>query len=281
MGGKLNRARKVLLEKERITRELEIAREIQNNILPREYPGGPGFEFAGAYRSAREVGGDYYDFINIDDNRLGFLVADVSGKSLPGMLVMLLTRDIILRYAHSTADPAELLTRVNRELLRSIKQGMFVTMLYAVLDKRTGRVEFASAGHNPLIKISGATGESDLIKTRGFPLGMIADRMFSERIETGRMNLEKNDRLVLYTDGVNEAQSPEKEEFGMSRLVEAVGEKTVADVESIVDNTLNRLAAFVQTAPQYDDITVLAMKWHAVSSDNNVIDKNAGEYVSK
>jgi serine phosphatase RsbU (regulator of sigma subunit)/uncharacterized protein (UPF0333 family) len=275
MGSKLNLAQKDLLEKERITRELEIAREIQKNILPREYPNDAGFEFSGAYRSAKEVGGDYYDFINIDSNHLGFLVADVSGKSLPGMLVMLLTRDIILRYAHTTTKPALLLSHVNRELMSSIKQGMFVTMLYGVLETQTGNVEFASAGHNPLIKVDGNTGESDLIKTKGYPLGMMSDEMFSKRIETGQINLKGNERLILYTDGVNEAQNINGEEFGMNRLVDAVSNRSITDPPAIVDNTLKLLDSFVQTAQQYDDITILAIKWHEKTTDKNIIDKGA------
>jgi len=273
MGSKLNLAQKDLLEKERITRELEIAREIQKNILPREYPNDAGFEFAGAYQSAREVGGDYDDFIDVDKNHLGFLVADVSGKSLPGMLVMLLTRDIILRYAHSTTKPAVLLAHLNRELLNSIKQGMFVTMLYGVLEKQTGHVEYASAGHNPLVLVNGNTGQSKLIKTKGYPLGMMSDDMFSKRIETGQISLEENDRLILYTDGVNEAQNTDGEEFGMSRLVEAVSNPENTDTSSIVKNTINQLAGFVQTAQQYDDITILALKWLVKNDDMNIIEK--------
>jgi len=281
MGSKLNNAQKDLLEKERISRELEIAREIQTNILPREYPKSDSFEFSGAYRSARAVGGDYYDFIDISKNHLGFLVADVSGKSLPGMLVMLLTRDIILRYAHTTSSPAVLLSRVNRELMSSIKQGMFVTMLYGILEKQTGQVEFASAGHNPLVKVSGLTGESELIKTKGYPLGMMSDEMFSKRIETGHISLEENERLILYTDGVNEAQNPDGEEFGMSRLVESVSNKSISDTADIVDNMLKMLESFVQTAQQYDDITVLAMKWNKKTSDIRTINEGAGVNVNQ
>jgi len=261
MGARINAAQRELVEKERIARELEIAREIQANILPRGYPKTSNFEFSGTYRSAKEVGGDYYDFIDIDEDHLGFLVADVSGKSLPGMLVMLLTRDIVMRLAPSIRQPADILTEVNRELLLSIKKGMFVTMFFGVLSKKTGHFMFASAGHNPLIKINGQTGDSELIKTKGYPLGMMPQGPFRARIETGEIQLSEGDWLIQYTDGINEAQNPIGEEFGMDRLVEVVKTHSLLSPKDLAAETLSRLDFFVDSASQYDDITLLAMKW--------------------
>jgi serine phosphatase RsbU (regulator of sigma subunit)/uncharacterized protein (UPF0333 family) len=268
MGAKLKVAQRDLVEKERIARELEIAHEIQANILPRKYPRTSNYEFAGAYRSAREVGGDYYDFIDIDKDHLGFLIADVSGKSLPGMLVMLLTRDIIVRLARSIKQPAELLTEVNRELLLSIKRNMFVTMFYGVLNKTTGCFIFASAGHNPLVRLNGQTGESELIKTKGYPLGMIPPEPFDKRIETGRILLLKNDWLIQYTDGINEAQNSDGEEFGMDRFVQVLQSHRLLCPKELSLQTLGRLERFVDSAPQYDDITLVTMKWVGSRVDN-------------
>ncbi len=261
MGDKLNIAQQDLVEKERVAREMEIAREIQTNILPRVYPRTSSFEFSGAYLSAREVGGDYYDFVDIDADHVGFLVADVSGKSLPGMLVMLLTRDIVIRLARTVFQPSELLTAVNRELLASIKKGMFVTMFFGVLDKGSGRFRFASAGHNPLVRLDAVTGEAELIKTKGYPLGMMTDSQFSKRIETGEINLSSGDWLVQYTDGINEAQNVGAEEYGMDRFVEVLREHQSETPEELAAGTIRRLEEFVGEAPQYDDITLLAMRW--------------------
>ena len=275
MGAKLNTAQREIVEKERVSRELEIAREIQTSILPREYPKEAGYEFAGTYRSAREVGGDYYDFIEIDEDHLGFLVADVSGKSLPGMLVMLLTRDIVLRLARSKMQPAELLCSVNRELLRSIKKGMFVTMFYGILNRDNGDVTFASAGHNPLIKINGQTGQTELIKTKGYPLGMMPDGPFTKRIETGQVQLSGEDWLIQFTDGVNEAQDTSGEEFGMDRFVRSVESQGDISPSEMVSNTLSQLEEFVGSAAQYDDITILAMKWNGKATDIEHREKEA------
>lgn len=277
MGAKLKVAQRDLVEKERIERELEIAKEIQANILPCEYPKTSNFEFAGAYRSAREVGGDYYDFIDIDKDHLGVLIADVSGKSLPGMLVMLLTRDIVLRLARTIRQPADMLIEVNRELLLSIKRNMFVTMFYGVLNKTTGSFTFASAGHNPLIRLNGQTGEPELIKTKGYPLGMMPPGPFSKRIETGQILLSAGDWLIQYTDGINEARNSTGEEFGMDRFVKALESHKLCSPMELTEETLKRLEQFVDSAPQFDDITLLTTKWTAPTVDK--VNYNAVEAV--
>jgi len=269
MGARLNAAQHDIIEKERIARELEIAREIQANLLPPGYPREDKFKFWGSYRSAREVGGDYYDFIDFNDRHLAFLVADVSGKSLPGMLVMLLTRDIVKRLTRTTADPATILCGINRELSRNIKKGMFVTMFFGLLDKATGQFTFASAGHNPLIKIDGRSGRVELIKTKGFPLGMMPDDQFEKRIETGKINLENGDWLIQFTDGINEAVDENGEEFGMERFIEILMKNKDDIPETLVEKTIAEHERFVGEAQQFDDITLLALKWNGVPADNN------------
>jgi len=267
MGDRLNRAQQEALENERIARELEIAREIQTNILPRAYPLTNSFEFAGVYESAREVGGDYYDFIEFSDGQIGFLVADVSGKSLPGMLVMLITRDIVRKLSATTRQPADLLKRVNKELRTSIKQGMFVTMFYGVLDPRTGRFRFASAGHNPLMVIRSVSGLVEEHNPRGYPLGMMAEAQFDKRIEAADIQLGPGDDLIQYTDGVNEAQNDEREEYGMDRFRASLKAHYHLAPRELVEAVRQDQQRFVGAAAQYDDITLLAMKWYGASVD--------------
>jgi len=267
MGSKLNLAKESLLDKERMEREYEIARDIQANILPREYPRGEHFEMAGAYTSAKEVGGDYYDFIEFDEHHLGILVADVSGKSLPGMLVMLLTRDIVKELARSFAEPATLLAEVNRRLLPNIKKGMFVTMFFGVLDRRDGRFRYASAGHNPLLVLSHETGVARLIKTKGYPLGMVPPELYEKRVERGEIMLGGGDWLIQYTDGVNEAQDAAGNELGIERFARMVESHRDQGASDLVERVLAEHAAFVGDAPQYDDITLLALKWTASVAD--------------
>lgn len=271
MGQRLNDAQKDRIEKERINQEMDIAREIQASILPKEYPSSDEYEFAGAYRSAMEVGGDYYDFFEIDENRLGFLVADVSGKSLPGMLIMLLTRDIVLRLIRNCSSPSKLLSAVNVELHKNMRKGVFVTMFFCILNRRTGLCTFASAGHNPIVHMRGQNGCAELIKTKGFPLGMMPPKQFDDRIEVGEVRLESNDWLISYTDGINEALNLDKKEYGMERFVDQIQSKCTSNADGLVSETLNHLEQFVGEAPQYDDITLLALKWNykAVKKQTN------------
>ncbi len=280
MGSKLKSAQEDLVEKERFERELEIAHEIQVNILPRKYPKTPHFEFAGTYRSAREVGGDYYDFIDIDENNLGVLIADVSGKSLPGMLVMLLTRDMVLQHARTIIHPAELLSEVNRELLLNIKRNMFVTMFYGILNKTTGNFTFASAGHNPLIWLNGKTEKAELIKTRGYPLGMIPPSPFSKRIETGNIHLSDGDLLVQFTDGINEARNPAGDEFGMDRFIEVLKSHKAYTPKELAEVTMKRLDDFVGSSMQFDDITLLILKWELAEVDTINSTSHRGVYAN-
>jgi len=276
MGSRLNDAQKELIEKQRYAQELEIAHEIQASILPKEFPRLDHLDVSGTYRSAREVGGDYYDFFNYDDNRFGFLVADVSGKSLPGMLVMLMTRDIVRNYARSGRSPAEILSQVNKELHKSIRKGMFVTMFLGIFCKEENKLVFASAGHNPLLHFNSTSNRCRLLKTKGFPLGMMPGGVFEQRIEEAEIGLGPGDILIQYTDGVNEAINSGEEEFGLDRLVEFT--TSHADIESAkyVKQFMGSHTEFVGDADQYDDITLLVMKWKASTADRKLEKTEAG-----
>jgi serine phosphatase RsbU (regulator of sigma subunit) len=269
MGRRLSSAKKELVEKERMSRELEIARDIQTSMLPKAYPKGPRFDVACAYVSAKEVGGDYYDFIEYDDRTLGILIADVSGKSLPGMLFMLHTRDIVRTLARTLRDPARLLCQLNGELVGSLSKGMFVTMLFGVLDRQTGRFEFASAGHNPLLVVRGATGTVESIKTKGYPLGMIDPATYEKRLERAEVALGADDWVVLYTDGMNEARNAKGAEFGVERFTELIARERNTGAVDLVSRVLADQQRFVDGTVQYDDITLVALKWRGQNADNN------------
>ncbi len=280
MGSKLNDAQQEMIEQERISRELEIASEIQANILPKSYPRGDSFEFAGIYKSAKEVGGDYYDFIEVDDDHLGVVIADVSGKSLPGMLVMLLTRDMVKNISRIKREPTELLSEVNSELLKNIKKEMFVTMFYGLLNKKTGEFRYASAGHNPLIVISSGNKKTQLQKTKGFPLGMMPEKLFNERIQSGLVQLSENDWLVQFTDGVNEAINESQEEFGMERFVKILEESKSLSPKEMVKSTIDKHSEFIGNSDQYDDITLLVLKWTGKTVDTKKYEERTATSVS-
>jgi sigma-B regulation protein RsbU (phosphoserine phosphatase) len=203
----------------------------------------------------------------------------VSGKSLPGMLVMLLTRDLIKRLTRNVPDPARLLSNLNRELLPNIRKGMFVTMFFGVLNKRTGQFRFASAGHNPLIVIRSDGRPHELQRPKGYPLGMMAPDIFDERLESGEIQLSPGDWLVQYTDGINEAHNPADEEFGMDRFVQLLTTYRGLSPERLVAETLRQHEAFVGAASQFDDITLLAMKWNGSMTDACSMDQKGAARV--
>jgi serine phosphatase RsbU (regulator of sigma subunit) len=267
MGSRLEQAQRQALETDRMTRELEIAREIQSNILPKNYPSGEKYQFAGTYRSARTVGGDYYDFIDLGPGQLGIVIADVSGKSLPGMLVMLLTRDLVLKHARRSSSPAQLLSEVNRELLPEVRKGTFVTMLYGILDTNAGQFNFASAGHNPLIHLESGTEQRRLIKTKGYPLGMMGPAQFDQRIESANIQLGNDDWCILYTDGVNEAMDTRRKEYGMERFLSIVARGVALSAADLIRSVIDDVNTFVGESPQADDITLLALKWTSTSTE--------------
>ena len=276
MGHKVHEAQILTVERERMAKELEIAREIQSSILPKSFPEGVEFETFGFYQSAREVGGDYFDFIQIDSDRVGFLVADVSGKSLPGMLVMLLTRDIVRQASRYVADPAQLLHQVNRELRPDIRKGMFVTMFFGVLNKLTGRLEFASAGHNPLLHVSSGDGNITRYRPKGYPLGLMPPDQFFERIEPASLILSPGDILVQYTDGINEAHDGEGQEFGMDRFVSSLESNGGKSPRQVVESVIGAHKKFVGDTEQYDDITLVAVKWRGAGADTS--EQDAGNH---
>lgn len=278
MGDQVREAQREAIERERMAKELEIARDIQANILPKSFPKGNKIESFGYYESARQVGGDYYDFFELDSRRLGFLVADVSGKSLPGMLVMLLTRDIVRQAVANVSNPAELLKEVNRELKPNIRRGMFVTMFFGILDRETGRFDFACAGHNPLLQVPSNGGKVAQYKPDGFPLGLMAPEQFDKQIKTESISLAPGDTLIQYTDGINEAQNSNQEEFGMERFVATFEQSRASTIRDLVESAMTEHRSFVGSADQYDDITLVAVKWLPDATDMKSGDVNDGKY---
>ncbi len=260
MAGRLAKARGELVEKERMAKELEIAREIQQSLLPQEFPEIEMVDVAAACESATEVGGDYFDLIAIDRKRVGVVIADVAGKGVPGLLVMGVARSVIRGQARQYLSPREVLIRANDIIAPDIHRGMFVTVLYGVLDVERRAFTFANAGHNPLIILKGDGPEPyEIIKTLGRPVGFMAGAFFDDRLVETTVKIGEGDTIFTYTDGVLDALNKNEEEFGMDRMLEVLAEKRGALVQAIVDALLERIAAFVKGYPQYDDITLLAL----------------------
>ena len=204
--------------RERLEQELAVARLIQQNFLPRSLPEVAGWSVAADYRPAREVGGDFYDFIDLPDGRLGFVVGDVTDKGVPAALVMAATRSVLRASAQRLVEPGAVLERVNEHLVPDIPENMFVTCLYGVIELETGRLVFANAGHNlPMVASGGAVTE---LMARGMPLGLMPGMEYEET----EALLDPGAHLLLYSDGVTEAHDADREMFGGGRLSSVMAE---------------------------------------------------------
>jgi len=239
--------------RQRFEQELEVARLIQQNFLPKELPELPGWQIAAYYHPAREVGGDFYDVIALSDGRVGFVVGDVTDKGVPAALVMSATRSVLRASAQRLIEPGVVLECVNDHLCPDMPAKMFVTCLYGVLDPQSGHLRFANAGHDlPYVKTADGVVE---LRARGMPLGLMPGMAYEEK----EMTLELGDSVLLHSDGVVEAHDPERNMFGFPRLKETVGDAPGG--QELIDRVLRDLAEFTGAgAEQEDDITMVALQ---------------------
>jgi len=239
-------------ERQRLEQELHIARLIQQTLLPKSLPGLPDYEVAAYYQPARQVGGDFYDFLELPDGRLGLIVGDVSGKGVPAALVMAITRTM-LQAAYRLGSPGEILEHVNNTLYQDIPPNMYVTCLAALLDSRTGRLQYANAGHD-LPYLRHADGVSKLRAT-GMPLGLMPGMSYEQK----EFTLQPGDSVLLYSDGLVEAHDPQREMFGFPRLQGFVGAHPGG--ATLIDSLLAELERFAgEEWEQEDDITLVTLQ---------------------
>jgi serine phosphatase RsbU (regulator of sigma subunit) len=247
------------VERQAFERELNIAKEIQEKLLPERIPQIPGFDIHSHYNSAKEVGGDYYDFIVIDQTHLGIIVADVAGKGIPGAMVMTMARSLVRLASVRNISPADTFKKVNRILAKDIRRGMFVTAAYMVLNVKTRQLKVASAGHNPVVLYRAATGENELLKPAGIALGFDKGTIFDNHIKEVEVQLQPGDRIVTYTDGVNEAMNTASEEFGDDRFYDLVKKHAKKSSKDFVDAIVGALDEHRGRAEQSDDITITTL----------------------
>jgi serine phosphatase RsbU (regulator of sigma subunit)/anti-sigma regulatory factor (Ser/Thr protein kinase) len=239
--------------RQRFEQELEVARLIQQNFLPKELPDLPGWQVAAYYRPAREVGGDFYDVIPLPDGRVAFVVGDVTDKGVPAALVMSATRSVLRASAQRLVEPGVVLERVNEHLCPDMPAKMFVTCLYGVLDPQSGLLRFANAGHDlPYVKTAQGVVE---LRARGMPLGLMPGMAYEEKEAV----LQPGDSVLLHSDGVVEAHDPDREMFGFPRLKSTMA--GVSGGQELIDRVLADLDSF--TGPgseQEDDITMVTLQ---------------------
>ncbi len=246
-------------EKKRLDHEIEVAREIQRVLLPSTAPYMEGFSCSAVNIPALQVSGDYFDFIKVDDERWGVVVADVSGKGVPASLVMTMCRSVLRSLAQGRVSPSRVLSELNRQLYPDIGEDMFITMLYLVLH-RSGSVTLARAGHETPLLWRAATRQSEPVESPGMALGIDPGDTFDEVIQDVTVTLEPGDTLVAYTDGINEALDDEGNEFGQDQLKEVLHGAGASGVDHLVTTIVEQVQRFSSGHPQNDDITIAAVR---------------------
>ena len=234
--------------------ELDVARTMQQSILPVEFPGGPGYKVYGKMQAARNVGGDFFDVMHLNEGRVGLAVADVSDKGVPAALFMMSSRTLLKGAAIGHEDPGNVLREVNELLLENNPSAMFVTVLYAVYDPSTRTLTYANGGHDSPLVIH-ADGTSTLLPlTGGVVLGIAPDLEYGQNSVT----LSPGDVVILYTDGVTEAMNGDDEQFGLNPLIKLFAADHPDDPEKATSVVFEAINAFAGDTPQSDDITCLA-----------------------
>jgi serine phosphatase RsbU (regulator of sigma subunit)/predicted ester cyclase len=248
-------------ERERIEQELEVARRIQQASLPKEVPELEGWQISPYYQPAREVGGDFYDFFELEEGRVGVVVGDATGKGVPAALVVSATSSMIRAVAQGSGySPGETLARVNETLLARIPPNMFITCFYCILDPKSGRLSYANAGHD-LPYLHRASGEAEELRATGMPLGLMPGMGYEEK----QIILEAGEAALFYSDGLVEAHDPKGEMFGFPRLRALVAEH--GKERSLGEFLLEELYSFTGEGwEQEDDITLLTLRRSAARS---------------
>ena len=262
MTNQLRRSQQNLAEQERLQQEMHIAKQIQQTLLPNEFPELEGYEIASYYAAAKEVGGDFFDFVEVDSDTLGIAVADVSGKGVPGAFVMTMIRTALRSEARGVKDAAEVLAKVNDFVVSDMKKGMFVTLLYVIIDSKKRRLNFASAGHNPMILHRPSRNKTYYLNPRGFPIGIsLPDKsLFRKSIKSDTIALAEDDIVLVYTDGVTEAMNPKRRLFGEERFLKLIRESGSKSAEEFVEVLKKEMNIFTEGSEQNDDITLVAIK---------------------
>jgi serine phosphatase RsbU (regulator of sigma subunit) len=251
-------------ERERIEQELRVARLIQQTLLPKHVPDVAGYQLAAYYQPAREVGGDFYDFLELDEDHLGLVVGDVTDKGVPAAIVMATTRTMLRASAQRLDSPGEVLKRVNDVIVRDIPPNMFITCLYAILEIKSGLLRYANAGHDlPYRRRStsygaagaGGGGGAEELRATGMPLGLLPGMSYEEK----EIILQRGDTVLFYSDGLVEAHDPHYEMFGFPRLQGLVGAHRT-DGAAMVNFLLTELRRFTgEEWEQEDDITLVTL----------------------
>jgi sigma-B regulation protein RsbU (phosphoserine phosphatase) len=247
-------------EKRAMESELQNAREVQRILLPQNDPVVSGFRISGTNLPARIISGDYYDYLDLGGRKFGIAIADVSGKGVPAGLLMAMCRSALRSVAPGRTSPSEVLAAVNRQLFPDIREDMFISMAYAILDEGSGRLVVARAGHDPALLFRRDSGKVELLRSPGLALGVDGGAVFERVTKDQEVDLMPGDCVLFYTDGVREAVDSQDEEFGMERMSETFRMAAPLGAEVVLTRMQEELRQFTGEGPQMDDITLVAIE---------------------
>ncbi len=249
-----------IAERERVRKELEIARNVQMRFLPDSIPDVPGLDIASICRPATEVGGDYYDFLSVDKRWLGVVIGDVSGKGVSAAFYMTMAKGILKTLARTIRMPAQLLREMNAVFFENSPRQIFISVIYGVFDLENGFLHFARAGHNPLIVRKKKAGTPEKLHPRGIAIGLADTKKFEEIIEEQTIAIEPGDIFVFYTDGISEAMNSAEEIFGEERLSKLIEDNEHLTARELLDLIHDEIVRFEENTPQHDDSTMIVVK---------------------
>lgn len=252
------------VERERLARELSIAREVQQKLLPQTIPALEGVSIAASSVSAQEVGGDYYDFVKLDDNRLGIIIGDVSGKGTSAAFYMAEMQGVFHSVSRLAPDPCDFLSHANMALAHSLDRNVFISVVYGILDVEAEEFTVARAGHCPVASV-GQHRKGEYLRSQGLGLGLDRTNLFRDSLNEERIRLEPGDVFALYTDGVVESRDESGEEYGYERLMQSLQKHRHEDAPAIHDAVLQDLGQFLNHGEYDDDMTLVIIKWHGIA----------------
>ena len=249
-----------ITERERLQRELEIAKEVQMSFLPRHDPEFHGLEISSRCLPALEVGGDYYDFVRISDKKIGIIIGDVSGKGTQAAFYMTLTKGFLKALSKISYSPANFLTELNTLFYENVERGTFISMVYGIFDMEEKKFKIARAGHNPVIVKNSFHGKAETLNSSGLALGLEKGSVFSSSIKEIEVPISSGDVFLFYTDGFTEAMNKVREEFGEERLMTSVEKNSQLSASEIQKNIFSEVETFIGKASQHDDMTMVVVK---------------------
>lgn len=255
----------VQMEKKKLDYDIAVASSVQAMLLPEKFPNMPCLQIGAFYRPAQKIGGDLYDVIELDENRIGFAIADVSGKGISASLLMAICQTRLRHYAKHHASPADVMRNMNRKMVAQLRQDMFITLTYAIFDRRTDTLNICRAGHELLLVVrpgeSGGQPRAEYVGGDGMAIGMVPSEIFDEIIEEHEVSFAKGDIAVFYTDGVTEAAAEAGgEEFGSERLADLICTNAARSAEEINAMIVDTVEKFTKKHYFDDDLTLITLK---------------------